>query len=135
MRVLSIDPGSKKCGISVVEEDLTIGELKIVKIEDLMDEVIEILKKYDDIDIVLIGDKTASSDIEGRIRELPFHKKIKIVKIEEGYSTQEGREEFIKRKGFWKSIFKSNFDEWASYILAKRFFKSGENSEKKENKP
>ncbi len=134
MRVLSIDPGSKKCGISVVEKDLTISELRIVRIEDLIDEIIEILEKYDDINVIVIGDKTASSDIENRIKEAFFHKKIEIVKVEEEYSTQEGKEEFIRRKGFWKSIFKSNFDEWASYILAKRFFRSGEYGEKKEDK-
>ncbi len=133
MRVLSIDPGSKKCGISVVGENLEINELKIVETDNLADEVADILKKYDDINIVLLGNKTASKNIENKMKKILSNKKIRVVKVEEEYSTQEGREEFIKRKGFWKSIFKSNFDEWASYILVKRYFKSGEDSEEKEN--
>ncbi len=133
MTVLSIDPGSKKCGISVVEDDLTIRELKIVEVEDIQEILLKIFKEYNDINVVILGNKTASSYVEEKIREVIKEKAVKFVKVEEEFSTQEGKEEFIKRKGFWKALFKDHFDEWASYILVKRFLESGEENEKEES--
>ncbi len=134
MTVLSIDPGSKKCGISVVDNNLDIRELKIVEVEEIQDVILQAFEKYDDINVVILGNKTGSADIEDRIRNIIKNKGVKFVKIEEEFSTQEGKEEFIKRKGFWKALFKDNFDEWASYILVKRFFESGEGNEKEKNR-
>ncbi len=126
MTVLSIDPGSKKCGVSVVDDDLTIRELSIIDTENISEAIVRYLNKYNNIKVILLGDKTTSSIIENKIIEIVKRYGLKLVKVEEEFSTQEGREEFIKRKGFWKSLFKNSFDEWASYILVKRFFNYGD---------
>lgn len=123
MTILSIDPGSKKCGLSVVDGDLSIKELSIVDTNNIEDAILSLLKKYEDINIVLIGNKTSSVEVESRIKEIVFQKGLKLTRVEEKFSTQEGKEEFIRRRGFWRALFKNNFDEWASFILVKRFLK------------
>ncbi len=121
MKIVSIDPGTKKCGIAVVEDDLTIKELSIVNVEKIRDVILQFFQKYDDINVIVLGNKTASSYIENKLYDIIHSKKLHFVKMEEEFSTQEGKEEFIKRKGFWRALFKDSFDEWASFILAKRF--------------
>ena len=135
IHLLAIDPGSKKCGLAVVNEQKNVLVKKVIAIEQLK-KTVENLEKEFGLTQIIIGDRTNSKRIQ---ESLAFFGK-PIVTVNEDKSTIEGRYRYLKEntKGLARLIPiglrvpKQPFDDYVAVILAERYLKiiqqqSGEN--------
>jgi RNase H-fold protein (predicted Holliday junction resolvase) len=132
---LAIDPGSKKCGLAVVDEKIQVLVKKVIPIERLKETIEDFEKKFG-LTQIIIGDRTNSN----YIRESLTSFGIPIVTIDEDKSTIEGRYRYLKEhtKGLARlmpiglRVPKEPFDDYVAVILAERYLRiihrqSGEN--------
>lgn len=127
--VLAIDPGKKKCGVAVVDNQLHFIAGEVVDTEELIQIVEMYLQKYD-INNVLIGSGTNSGEIIKNIEKK--YPGIKVIKIAEKNTTMEARKRYFDYHpptGLLR-IFPISFlippcpyDDFAALLIAERFFK------------
>jgi RNase H-fold protein (predicted Holliday junction resolvase) len=127
--VLAIDPGKKKCGVAVVDNQLHFIAGEVVDTEELIQIVEMYLQKYD-INNVLIGSGTNSGEIIKNIKKK--YPGIKVIKIAEKNTTMEARKRYFDYHpptGLLR-IFPISFlippcpyDDFAALLIAERFFK------------
>ena len=127
--VLAIDPGKKKCGIAVVDNQLRFIAGEVVNTEELIKKIEMYLQKHD-INNVLIGNGTNSGEIIKNIeKRFPS---IKAIKIAEKNTTMQARKRYFDYHpptGLLR-IFPISFlippcpyDDFAALLIAERFFK------------
>ncbi|MFP4498784.1 MAG: pre-16S rRNA-processing nuclease YqgF [Vulcanimicrobiota bacterium] len=102
--IISIDPGSSKTGIAVINTGKEILERKIVPTKKLENEIKSCISTHNP-DIIIMGDGTWSRRVKPRVEkvrgELPF------CLVNEKHSTEKARLRYYKEnppKGFWKLI-------------------------------
>jgi RNase H-fold protein (predicted Holliday junction resolvase) len=130
--VLAIDPGKKKCGIAVVDNNLRFIKGEVVEKEELIQEVKIFINKYS-INNILIGGGTNSKEITSTIKNrFPG---ITVIEIAEKDTTMQARKRYFDYNppnGFSKILPRSfliparPYDDFAALIIAERFFKNYE---------
>ncbi len=125
--MLAIDPGSKKCGIAVVNDKVQVLTKEVIPIERLK-ETVEALDKEFGVDQIIVGDRTNSRSIQQCL--VSFRKPI--ITVNEDKSTLEGRYRYLKEntKGLASiipiglRIPKQPFDDYVAVILAERYLEN-----------
>jgi len=127
--VLAIDPGKKKCGIAVVDNQLRFIAGEVVDTEELIQKIEMYLQKHD-INNVLIGSGTNSGEIIKNIeKRFPS---IKAIKIAEKNTTMQARKRYFDYHpptGLLRILPISflvppcPYDDFAALLIAERFFK------------
>lgn len=132
--MLSIDPGTAKCGIAVVfrEESGRCRALhrEVVETARLVARVLFLLSEYPDIDAVLIGNATGSAPLSRALRaalpdSLPLHS------VEEAFTSQRARVRFRLEnppRGFERLVPPGlrtpprPYDDYVAVLLAEDYF-------------
>lgn len=129
--VLSIDPGKIKCGIAIVDNKNKVYFRKVIEKGKLKEEVKNLLRIYK-FKLVILGNKTASKEVEKILKEF---KNLKIILEREDYTSEKSRKRYFKEnppKGIRKILSLSlqtppePYDDYAAIILAEEYFKRKE---------
>ncbi len=128
VKVISIDPGKYKCGLVLAETNEKKVYKAIVIKSEIFEDYIRNLNSSEDISKIIIGDGTASADIQ---RKLDFFKK-EIITFEEKNTTYRakgryfelfpisGLKSLIPREVF---ILNKNLDAISALIILEDFYK------------
>lgn len=125
--ILAVDPGSMKCGLAVVNNQLTVLNKRMVDLTGLTDTAQWLCAEYS-VSIIVIGDRTHSKIIRSKLTtslELP------IIMVNEDRSSLEGRYRYLKEnsRGLSKilpiglRVPREPYDDYVAVILAERFLK------------
>jgi RNase H-fold protein (predicted Holliday junction resolvase) len=129
--LLALDPGSDKIGTAVLSFTKDEREKTIVKKEELLDHLEEILNHYQ-IEEVVIGNGTGAETIKKMISSKYSDLKIKLV--EEKYTTEEAQARYLEQKPMsnyekllrkmvsWKV--KKPLDDYAALIIGEKYLES-----------
>jgi RNase H-fold protein (predicted Holliday junction resolvase) len=125
--MLAVDPGSKKCGVAVVKDDLEVLEKLIASSETVYDTVGALCEKYP-VTVIVIGNRTQSEIVRNSLTVLG----IPVALVDEDRSSLEGRYRYLREntRGLAKllpiglRIPKQPFDDYVAVILAERYLKS-----------
>ncbi len=128
MIVLSIDPGSKKCGLAVVCSERGTQHREIVPTEALAGHVDELVARFSP-EVVLLGDGTKSSTVESALGASGTT----VVRVKEGHTTERARKRYWRENpprgllrlyptGLRTPL--SPVDDWAAVILAEDWLAS-----------
>ena len=123
--ILSIDPGTEKCGIALLNQKGGVIHQTILAIDELEPSLNKISKMYSPLKVI-IGNST------GRKKVIQIMKKMKIdyVTIEERQSTLEARKLYFKMnppRGLKRFLPKGllfpsvAIDDWSAVILGQRY--------------
>lgn len=123
--ILSIDPGTEKCGIALLDRKGGVIHQAILPIDELEPSINKISKMYSPLKVI-IGNST------GRKRVVQIMKKMKIdyETIEERQSTLEARKLYFKinpPRGLKKLLPKGflvpsvAIDDWSAVIIGQRY--------------
>lgn len=128
--VLSIDPGSSKCGLAVVKRSnagrIDILWRQVVPAEDSVSMVQQVATEYS-FSMIIVGNGTRSKEIVGQIREaMPS---LGILVVDERETTLKARERYWEhnhRRG-WRRLLPATLqtppepvDDFVAVILAER---------------
>jgi RNase H-fold protein (predicted Holliday junction resolvase) len=138
MRILSLDPGSHKCGVAVVKRGDKQPEVllrRVVAASKLETSLAQWIRDYE-IDIVVLGDATTAAAWRARVeRVLTSHatKQVAIEMVKEAGSTLEARALYWKEnppRG-WRKVLPLSLqsppepiDDFAAIVLAQRYFEA-----------
>ncbi len=126
--ILAIDPGSKKCGIAVVDSNLRYIEGEVVDNEELVDRVKKYKDKYHPNNII-VGSGTNSEIIIAILKD--NFPEFLIIPVKEKDTTWQARKYFFQYNppaGWLRFIPISlrlpprPYDDFAAYVIARRFF-------------
>jgi RNase H-fold protein (predicted Holliday junction resolvase) len=125
--VLAIDPGSMKCGLAVVTNQMTVLNKMTVDLQGLIDTVRRLCAEYS-VPVIVIGDRTHSKKIFTNLTALL---QLPIVMVDEDRSSLEGRYRYLKEnsRGLSKilpiglRVPREPYDDYVAVILAERFLK------------
>jgi RNase H-fold protein (predicted Holliday junction resolvase) len=133
--VLSIDPGTSKCGMALVQRD-EAGLIKLLwhDVVPVDAVIVKLHEAYivEEFHLVIIGDSTGSKKVKTDLRRhLPS---MGILVIDEKETTIQARErywEYNPRKGwrkFWPATLQTPqepYDDYAALVLAERVLSEG----------
>jgi RNase H-fold protein (predicted Holliday junction resolvase) len=90
--ILGFDPGKDKCGIAVMSRDKNISYHQVVASESAISTIQSLCKQFP-IQLLVLGDQTTSKSWKQKLTQglSPF---IKIVQIDERYSSLEARDRY-----------------------------------------
>lgn len=89
---LGFDPGKDKCGVAVMGSDRYVHYHQVVSSVEVLTTINSLCQKYS-IDVVIMGNQTTSKIWEKQlINVLP--NAIKIIKVDERYSSLEARDRY-----------------------------------------
>jgi RNase H-fold protein (predicted Holliday junction resolvase) len=139
MRILSLDPGSHKCGVAVVhceEKQTEVLLQRVVEASKLETSLPVWIKDYK-IDVVVLGDATTSQAWRARVEKvisLHVSQPLKIELVKEAGSTLEARTFYWRAhppRG-WRKVLPLSLqtppepiDDFAAIVLAERYLQSG----------
>ena len=128
--IIAIDPGTKKCGYAVVDSNLSFLQREVVSTEKIAKTIEDSLNIYK-INKIILGNGTNYKSIEESLKnQFP---QLKIILIEEEFSTLEAREKYFKAhppRGIFKLIPLSlrvplgHYDDFVAVLLAEKYFKN-----------
>ncbi|MEA2088213.1 MAG: Holliday junction resolvase RuvX [Candidatus Caldatribacteriota bacterium] len=128
--IIAIDPGTKKCGYAVVDSNLSILQREVISTEKIAGTIEDSLNIYK-INKIILGNGTNYKNIEKRLKN--SFPQLKIILIEEEFSTLEAREKYFKAhppRGIFKLIPLSlrvppgHYDDFVAVLLAEKYFKN-----------
>ena len=128
--IIAIDPGTKKCGYAVMDSNLSVLQREVISTEETTKAIENSLNIYK-IDKIILGNGTNYKKIEERLKN--NFPKLKIILIEEGFSTLEARKKYFEAhppQGISKLIPLSlrvppdHYDDFAAILLAEKYFKN-----------
>ena len=138
MRILSLDPGSHKCGVAVVKNEEQRPEVllhRVVEASKIETSLSQWISDYS-INVIVLGDATTSAAWRSRIEKvLSLHSDspIKLQMVEEAGSTLEARALYWKEnppRG-WRKVLPLSLqappepiDDFAAIVLAERYLKA-----------
>jgi len=129
--LLALDPGSDKIGTAVLSFAKDEKEKTIVKKEELLDHLEEILNHYQ-IEEVVIGNGTGAEAVKEMISST--YSDLKITLVEEKYTTEEAQARYLEQKPMsnyekllrkmvsWKV--KKPLDDYAALIIGEKYLES-----------
>jgi len=128
--IIAIDPGTKKCGYAVVDSNLSVLKREVISTEKIVKNIEDSLNIYK-INKVILGNGTNYKNIEKRLKN--HFPELKIILIEEEFSTLEARKKYFKAhppQGILKLIPLSlrvppcHYDDFVAVLLAEKYFKN-----------
>ena len=128
--IIAIDPGTKKCGYAVVDSNLSVFQREVVSIEEITKAIEDSLNIYK-INKIILGNGTNYKNIEKRLKN--NFPKLKIILIEEEFSTLEARKKYFEAnppRGIFKLIPLSlrvppcHYDDFVAVLLAEKYFRN-----------
>ena len=128
--IIAIDPGTKKCGYAVVDSNLSVLQRVVASTEGIIKIIEDSFNVYK-IDEIILGNGTNYKNIEKRLKN--HFPKLKIILIEEEFSTLEARKKYFEAhppRGISKLIPLSlrvppcHYDDFVAVILAEKYFKN-----------
>lgn len=130
--IIAIDPGTKKCGYAVVDSNLSVLKREVISVEKIAKNIENSFNIYK-ISKIILGNGTNYKNIEKRLKsQFPG---LKIILIEEEFSTLEARKKYFKAyppRGISKLIPLSlrvpscHYDDFVAVLLAEKYFKNSE---------
>ena len=127
--IIAIDPGTKKCGYAVVDSNLSVLQREVISTEEITKAIEDSLNIYK-LNKIILGNGTNCKNVEKRLKnQFP---QLKIILIEEEFSTLEARKKYFKAhppRGIFKFIPLSlrvppgHYDDFAAVLLAEKYFK------------
>lgn len=130
--ILSVDPGSDKCGIAIIENQKGVIYHRVVLKKELTSEIEKIFFHYS-VTHIIIGDGTNSSECKELISSLKAG--LEIITVNEKFTTELARKRYFEDNPpiGWRSLIPLCFqmppepyDDYAAIILAERFQKNQE---------
>lgn len=131
--IFSIDPGTSKVGLAVVDSSGVVIHKEILKEIQLLEETLISLISLHNPDVIILGNGTGSKKI-GEFLESQFHEIIPIELVDEKKSTEEARKEYYLRhspiRRFLLTVLHilgvsaPDFDDDVAVILVKRYLKA-----------
>ncbi|MCK4241628.1 MAG: resolvase [Candidatus Atribacteria bacterium] len=127
--IIAIDPGTKKCGYVVVDSDLGVLQREVIPTDNIINNIEDSFKVYK-INKIILGDGTNYKNIEKRLKN--YFPQLKIILIEEEFSTLEARKKYFKAnppRGIFRLIPLSlrvppcHYDDFVAVLLAEKYFK------------
>jgi RNase H-fold protein (predicted Holliday junction resolvase) len=103
--ILGFDPGRQKCGLAVMGIDRRLYEHQVIMAESAI-ATIEALQQVYPISLLVMGDQTSAKEWKQKLSQ-SLKQPLRIVLIDERYSSQEGRERYWQMyppKGMWRLI-------------------------------
>jgi RNase H-fold protein (predicted Holliday junction resolvase) len=90
--ILGFDPGKDKCGVAVMGRDKNVSYHQVVPSDEAVSTIQSLCKQFP-IQLLVIGDQTTSKSWKQKLTQSlsPF---IKIVQIDERYSSLEARDRY-----------------------------------------
>jgi len=128
--IIAIDPGTKKCGYVVVDSDMSVLQKEVIPTDNIINNIEDSFKVYK-INNIILGDGTNYKNIEKRLKN--HFPQLKIILIEEEFSTLEARKKYFKAnppRGIFRFIPLSlrvppcHYDDFVAVILAEKYFKN-----------
>jgi len=128
--IIAIDPGTKKCGYVVVDSDMSVLQKEVIPTDNIVNNIEDSFKVYK-INKIILGNGTNYKNIENRLKN--HFPKLKIILIEEEFSTLEARKKYFKAnppRGIFRFIPLSlrvppcHYDDFVAVILAEKYFKN-----------
>ena len=128
--IIAIDPGTKKCGYAVVDSKLSVLQREVILIDKIIKNIEDSFKVYK-INKIILGDGTNYEQIEKKLKN--HFPRLKIVLIEEGFSTLEARKKYFEAhppRGIFKFIPLSlrvpprQYDDFVAVLLAEKYFEN-----------
>lgn len=128
MKVLAIDPGKEKCGLSVVDKEQGALHREICLVSLLLERITHLIRRFS-VDVVLLGNKTGCGWVQEKLREKNIH----FILADEHKSTEKGRALYFQMcppKGWRKLIPRTlrtppePYDDFAALVLAKEYLQS-----------
>lgn len=128
--IIAIDPGTKKCGYAVVDSNLSVLQRVVASTEGIIKIIEDSFNVYK-IDEIILGNGTNYKNIEKRLKN--HFPKLKIILIEEEFSTLEARKKYFEAhppRGISKLIPLSlrvppcHYDDFVAVLLAEKYFKN-----------
>ncbi|MCK8824287.1 Holliday junction resolvase RuvX [Fuchsiella alkaliacetigena] len=126
--ILGIDPGRKKCGLAIMDFEENVLAQEVVTRTELTKRINSLAVEYT-LHSLVIGDGTLAEEIIDSL-ESQLNFEIKIITVDESYSTLEARELYWQhnpRRG-WRKLLPISLqtppreiDDYAAIILIKRF--------------
>jgi len=127
--IIAIDPGTKKCGYTVVDSNLSVSQREVISTEKIAKTIEDSLNIYK-INKIILGNGTNYKNIEKRLKnQFP---QLKIILIEEEFSTLKARKKYFEAhrpRGISKLIPLSlrvppcHYDDFVAVLLAEKYFK------------
>ena len=127
--IIAIDPGTKKCGYTVVDSNLSVLQREVISTEKIAKTIEDSLNIYK-INKIILGNGTNYKNIEKRLKnQFP---QLKIILIEEEFSTLKARKKYFEAhppRGISKLIPLSlrvppcHYDDFVAVLLAEKYFK------------
>lgn len=131
--IFSIDPGTSKVGLAVVDSSGMVIHKEILKKIQLLEETLISLISLHNPDVIILGNGTGSKII-GKFLESKFHGIIPIELVDERKSTEEARKDyylhhspirrFLLAVSHMLGVSARDFDDDVAVILAKRYLKA-----------
>lgn len=123
--ILAVDPGRRKCGLAVVNDQAVLTKL-VVPREKLLETVRCLLEAYP-FSVIVVGDRTNSKIIRESLKPLG----LPVETVDENRSTLEGRYRYLKdhTKGLWRLVPiglrtpNQPYDDYVAVVIAERFLK------------
>jgi len=128
--IIAIDPGTKKCGYAVVDSNLSVLQREVTSTEGIIKTIEDSFNVYK-IDEIILGNGTNYKNIEKRLKN--HFPELKIILIEEEFSTLEARKKYFKAhppRGISKLIPLSlrvpscHYDDFVAVLLAEKYFRN-----------
>jgi len=128
--IIAIDPGTKKCGYTLVDSNLSVLQREVIpteKIEETIQDSLNIFK----LNKIILGNGTNYKDIEKRLKN--NFPQLKVILIEEEFSTLEARKKYFEAntpRGISKLIPLSlrvppcHYDDFVAVLLAEKYFRN-----------
>ncbi|HHV43367.1 MAG TPA: Holliday junction resolvase RuvX [Firmicutes bacterium] len=124
LRIIAIDPGSRKCGIAIAEQQGTLFR-QVVATDEMEKAVKRLIATYRPL-LIVVGDRTYGR----RIAQL-FEETLPVVFVDEHGSSEEARQRYWKynKRTGWRRLLPTSlqvppepYDDIVAEILAERFF-------------
>jgi RNase H-fold protein (predicted Holliday junction resolvase) len=128
--IIAIDPGTKKCGYAVVDSILSVLQREVISTEKIKKTIEDSLNIFK-INKIILGNGTYYKNIEKRLKN--HFPQIKIIIIEEEFSTLEARKKYFEAhppRGIFKIVPLSlrvppcDYDDFVAILLAEKYFKN-----------
>ncbi len=136
MAILAIDPGKNKFGYAVLSRERNVFFQGISEVCKLLEVAEWAINTYQ-VETIVVGDRTGGEDFCSLFQTAFAGKGLKIVNIDEDYSSYEGRRRFlIKNRKGWRRLVplslqypRESYDDYVAVILGERYL----DSEKEKN--
>jgi RNase H-fold protein (predicted Holliday junction resolvase) len=128
--ILSIDPGRRKCGVAILSSKNGVLYHRVIPADSFVNEIKDIISTYS-LYCIVIGDRTASSEIKEKLSSFKSEKGI--ISVDEHLTTDLARKRYFVENPptGWKRFIPTGllvphepYDDYAAIILGERFLNS-----------